>query len=228
MPNHTTTILEVRGKNKKDIKAFVDAIKTGKQIKRGWLQEELIDEYDFDLLLPVPPEIAATQSPTTIVTEEEYKAEVERRKNLPEDAIERQHGIGMPITQAMADDYKKRFGHTNWYDWRVANYGTKWGMYDVEFCGFTADKVAMFTYSTAWSPASQYFLTVSKQFPTLTFQHFYADEGGGFLGSETFRNGKCVKEEELDWTSDEGIELRERLGVYYPEDEEEEVEGIGI
>lgn len=226
MPNHTTTILEVRGKSKKDVKAFVDAIKTGKKIERGFLEKELIDEYDFERLFPMPEELRGTISPTKIVSQEEYDKAVKAKK-VAEAAEENADPFirTLPITQEMSDRFRAEYGYDNWYDWMCENYGTKWGMYDVEFGGFdTRGLVAKFFYSTAWSPASQYFLHVSKQFPTLTFQHFYADEGGGFLGHETFKNGKCVEQTELDWDGDEGIELRERLGVYYPEDEEEECE----
>ena len=48
--------------------------------------------------------------------------------------------------------------------------------------------------------------------------------GGAFLGSETIVDGRFISEEELDWDSDDGIELREGLGRYWPEDAEDEVE----
>ena len=64
-------------------------------------------------------------------------------------------------------------------------------------------------------------LNVSKDYPTLEFYHEFADEGGGFLGSETIVDGRIISEEELEWDSDDGIELREGLGRYWPEDEEE-------
>ena len=35
-------------------------------------------------------------------------------------------------------------------------------------------------------------------------------------------NGSVISEEEFDWNSDDGIELREGLGRYWPEDEEDE------
>jgi hypothetical protein len=37
-------------------------------------------------------------------------------------------------------------------------------------------------------------------------------------------DGRIISEEELDWNSDDGIELREGLGRYWPEDAEDEVE----
>jgi len=215
MPNHVSTILEVRG-DKKELEAFVAAIKTGKQIEYNC---GVVDEYDFDLLLPPPPELLRVGSPTRIVSEEEYQAALKEYETLPDDSIAK--AIGLPITQAMSDDYKSRFSADNWYDWRCANYGTKWGMYEINFGGFVASDTVLFTYDTAWSPATEYYLNIGKKFPTLRFTHYFGDEGGGFLGFETIENGVVVSSTELGWNSDEGIELRERLGMYYPEDEEE-------
>ena len=66
-------------------------------------------------------------------------------------------------------------------------------------------------------------LMLSKEYPKCEFYHEFADEGGSFLGSETIVDGRIISEEELDWDSDDGIELREGLGRYWPEDAEEEV-----
>ena len=219
MPNHTATILEIRG-DKKLLQAFVAAIKTGKKIEHEWTGEE-VDEYEFDLLLPVPKELVRTMSPSTIVSEEEYLMAVEDDKDSSQE-----NTIGLPLTQAMSEDYKKRFGHDNWYAWRNANYGTKWGMYSVEFSGFATHDTIAFTYNTAWSPATKYFVNISPQFPSLSFRHMFADEGGGFLGYEVIKNGKMEEAVELDWNSERGIALREDLGCYCPEDEEEEAVGI--
>ena len=39
-------------------------------------------------------------------------------------------------------------------------------------------------------------------------------------------NSELPSEEELEWDSDDGIELREGLGRYWPEDAEDEVECV--
>lgn len=222
MPNHISTILEIRG-DRKQLKAFVKALKTGKKVKNPWSIEE-VDEYDFDRLLPMPKELEGTQSPTTILTEEEYLKAVEdfkkKAKDLSPQELANMTGIG--ITQAMSDDYKKRFGFDNWYAWRNAMYGTKWGMYEVSFDGIKGN-TAFFSYQTAWSPATAYFVNISPQFPDLEFKHMFADEGGGFLGYEVIKNGVIKESTELEWDSDRGIALREDLGCYSPEDEEEVV-----
>jgi len=211
MPNHVGTVLRLSG-DEKQIKKFVADIKVkGKE------------EYDFDLLLPVPVELQNTTSPTRIVSEKEYQQAVAKAEEAQE-AFKRgeitqlnlECSLQLPITQEMSDDYNARFGCDNWYEWRRKNYGTKWGMYDVQFDGET------FFYSTAWSPATAYFVNISKKYPKISFRHEFADEGGGFVGYEIIKNGKVIESTEYDWASDKGIEIRETVGYYYPEDEEEE------
>jgi hypothetical protein len=214
MPNHVSTILKLSG-DSKQIKKFIADIKVkGKE------------EYDFDLLLPVPVELQNTTSPTRIVSEAEYQQAVAKAEAAKEAfkrgeirQIELEFSLQLPITQAMSDDFKNRFGFDNWYEWRLKIYGTKWGMYNVEF-----DGVDGFSYDTAWSPASEYFLTVSKKYPKVNFTHEFADEGGGFVGFETICNGQTILAEDFDWHSRKGIAARERLGYYSPENEEEEAE----
>jgi hypothetical protein len=104
----------------------------------------------------------------------------------------------------------------DWYEWRITNWGTKWDCYDVE--NWEGNSIR---YYTAWSPATNYFLEVSLRYPNLTFTHAYADEGAGFVGSQSISEGKVTDGNDLDWDSHVGIALREELGVYYPEDENE-------
>jgi hypothetical protein len=104
-----------------------------------------------------------------------------------------------------------------WYEWRIENWGTKWNCYDHH--GDWND--SEITFFTAWSPPSAFFLHVSKSYPDVTFKLEFADEGAGFLGSETIKDGELDTETAYAWDSDEGKALREKLGVYFPEDEEE-------
>lgn len=219
MPNHVATILHVSGPEA-DVEKFVESIR----------EDE--DTYDFDKLLPVPDEIAGTVSPTRCVSEEEY-IEAVAAKNQAEldfaagkiDEFTLKMAQQMPMTEARAAELRKKYGATDWYDWRLNNYGTKWGMYEVEYRGTCSGKVssAEFYYMTAWSPATEYFLAVSQKFPTLTFYHEYADEGGWFVGAESIQDGEIIDTFEGDWNSGEGLDIRIRVG-YGPWDEDEEEE----
>lgn len=125
----------------------------------------------------------------------------------------------------VGDDGK--FKMPDWYEWRITNWGTKWDCYDHHGgWEFDLDEEAMsfyaeISYYTAWSPATEYFKKVSKAYPSLVFHQTYADEGGGFVGEDEIMNGVIESVHDYDWESEKGIELREKLGYYYPEDEEE-------
>ena len=163
----------------------------------------------------------STQEEINATWDEWYKRKDEGK--LEKWELEQGRPMGLGITQDTYDTLIKEYGVSNWYDWSVLNWGTKWDCYDVrEWNIAVADEemTATIYYETAWSPATQLWLTVSQQYPTLTFFHEFADEGGGFLGDETIHNGTVIEENEYDWDEDDGITLREGLGRYWPEDEE--------
>jgi len=216
MPNHTANNFTVTGPVA-DVKRF---------LKQAAGSDK---ELSFDSLLPLPTVLKGSTAPVRIQTQAEIDAtwaEWNKRKDegkLEKWELEQGRPMGLGVTQETYDTLMKEHGVSNWYDWSVLNWGTKWDCYDVrEWNIAVADEEMSATiyYETAWSPATQLWLTVSQQYPTLTFFHEFADEGGGFLGDETIHNGTVIEENEYDWDDDDGITLREGLGRYWPEDEE--------
>jgi hypothetical protein len=219
MPNNTANNFTITG-YKDDVLRFVAQAKS----EDG--------ELDFNRLLPMPEDLRGTSSPTRIRTQEEIDkiwADWRDRSNKGDlDSFEMERPFGLGITQAQHDEFILKYGYDNWYDWCIFNWGTKWDCYDVTEWSIhdreDGTMSATIYYETAWSPATALWMKVSKDYPKCEFYHEYADEGGGFLGSETIMDGRIISEEELDWNSDDGIELREGLGRYWPEDAEDEVE----
>jgi hypothetical protein len=219
MPNHISTNFRVTGPTA-EVKRF---------IKDAAGKDSVLS---LDSLLPMPSELLMVSSPVRIMTQEEIDqiwVEWNKRKDEGKlSSFEMERPMGLGITQAKYDEFILKYGYADWYDWSIFNWGTKWNAYDVtewsinECSEYTAS--ATIYYETAWSPATALWLNVSKEYPTLEFYHEFADEGGAFLGSETIVDGRFISEEELDWDSDDGIELREGLGRYWPEDAEDEVE----
>jgi hypothetical protein len=80
-----------------------------------------------------------------------------------------------------------KYGHKDWYDWANANWGTKWGDYEVSLTDQSelgnGIKSVSFTYTTAWSPAVNGIVKVSGMFPTLKFLGTYDESGMGFFGA---------------------------------------------
>jgi hypothetical protein len=216
MPNHTANNFTVTGP-KADVLRFVAQIKGTDS------------EIDFNKVLPIPEVLRGTSSPTRIVTQEQIDDEwVEWNKRKEEGKLgefEKDHPFGLGITQAQSSELVAKYGYDNWYDWCIFHWGTKWNAYDVTEWSINEDgdnSSATIYYETAWSPVTALWMWVSNDYPTLDFYHEYADEGGAFLGSETIREGRIISTEEYEWDSDDGIELREQLGRYWPEDDEVE------
>ena len=219
MPNHTANNFTVTGP-KADVLRFVAQIKGTDS------------ELDFNKVLPIPEVLRGTSSPTRIVTQEQIDNEwVEWNKRKEEGKLgefEKERPFALGITQAQSSELVAKYGYDNWYDWCIFHWGTKWNAYDVTEWSINEghwngyNSCATIYYETAWSPVTALWMWVSNDYPTLDFYHEYADEGGAFLGSETIRDGGIISTEEYDWDSDDGIELREKLGRYWPEDDEVE------
>lgn len=115
---------------------------------------------------------------------------------------------GDPAKQAeqllIEADMLAKYGHKDWYDWAIQNWGTKWGDYDYMSASLnvidtweTADITLAF--HTAWGPFDEKFWKkVSADFPTLQFSITYEEPGMVFCGAETYRNGERVFERYID------------------------------
>lgn len=66
----------------------------------------------------------------------------------------------------------------NWYNWNVANWGTKWDACDVGTDRDTDDWLD-YEFQTAWSPAEPVFSAMAAQHPDLEFE-FYCEEEQGW------------------------------------------------
>ena len=78
-----------------------------------------------------------------------------------------------------------KYGHDNWYDWALENWGTKWGFYDG---GVINDDSVYFM--TAWATPYKAIQKLSEKFPSVTIKVQYADEDFGHnVGEYTFLNG---------------------------------------
>lgn len=81
-------------------------------------------------------------------------------------------------------------GFFTWYEWSVANWGTKWNAYGQNDKRNTADTIH---FETAWSAPLALIAELSKLFPECTLQFDYADEDSGSnAGLVTFKNGEPV------------------------------------
>lgn len=97
------------------------------------------------------------------------------------------------------------YGKNNWYDWSVANWGTKWNAY-----GFEPDtdhsKEKEIRFLTAWSAPHPILEKLAKLFPDVKLEHEWADEDIGM------NCGRCVYYD------------GERIEEYYPESQKDRLE----
>lgn len=191
MPNHVTNILRFEG-DEEQIKALKEKIK-GEPFDDG--TPCLID---FSNIIPFPKELEGTRSPAQIVSQEEYD-EWMRKYNAGE--LNEWEKDSKPLTQELSEELIRKYRANNWYDWKIANWDTKWGAYSQDIMEDGA-----ITFQTAWSTPTKVLKRLSELFPEVTITLEYADEDFGHnCGVVEFNDG-CA-----DYIESEGYELANRI-----------------
>jgi hypothetical protein len=192
MPNHITNRLTIIG--------------TEEQVAqvRAEIKGDKEDQYiDFHKIAPIPKELEGTISPMRIISQEEY--DIQEKKIATNDLTENEKnwGISRGLTQALADEYKKKFGHCDWYGWQTSNWGTKWNAYEQ-----VEHDANVIEFDTAWSTPYSLLVNLSKKYPQVTFEVEYADEDFGYnVGKYVLLNGETIEENIPDGGSQEAIEM---------------------
>lgn len=112
---------------------------------------------------------------------------------------------------------KALHGHTNWYDWALANWGTKWNSYSLSWVS-ELPGVLHFLFDTAWSPPEPIFQSLAERYPGLVFDVKCFDEGWCFAGSGQFNGDDDF---EIFGANDHYYEL---VYGHSPQDDSEECE----
>jgi len=144
-----------------------------REVLKDYLAEEGEGTFlDFNKIIPMPPELEGTTSPSD---------------------------------------------GPNWYDWRVANWGTKWNSSEAQI-----DEDCI-SFGTAWSPP----LPVIAHLSELTgkaFVIYYIEEGMDYCGKTTFTPEGEHEIEEYDSIEDASQELKDFFGYEEEDDCDEEEE----
>lgn len=74
------------------------------------------------------------------------------------------------LAKKYISNYEK-YGYVDWYDWRCANWGTKWDLSQLDY-----NKDTMI-FETAWGFAGKVILELSRKYPEAVFECIFADEG---------------------------------------------------
>jgi hypothetical protein len=99
------------------------------------------------------------------------------------DTVSGSHGQGTPEQTALEDQQAanvKQYGYPTWYEWKIANWGTKW---DVGDCIATVSDdgySVTLTFDTAWSPPIGAYEKLTEL--GFTIKAFYYEPGMQFAG----------------------------------------------
>lgn len=114
----------------------------------------------------------------------------------------------------IALDNIKKYGYKDWYDWNIANWGTKWDTCHV-YVETTDDEITL-EFQTAWSTPEPVFLKLAEQYPDLMIDIDYADEDfGNNCGNYNYADG--------EWHYEVGdYKFARTMWGYEPEEEDNE------
>jgi Ferredoxin-like domain in Api92-like protein len=177
MPNWVYTSLTLEG-SKDQINSFI--------------KDNGDEQLSFDKLLPTPEELLNHDYPVRIMSQEQID-DMWEKFGKSKYTIHQTYPFGLGITRKQQIHLIKTYGVDNWYDWSINNWGTKWDASDIgNWVIEPTGRSASIRYSTAWSPATKFFLSVSINYPDIIFTHKFVDEGFGFVGYESIQNGKVI------------------------------------
>ncbi len=156
---------------------------------------------DLNSFIPMPEELKGTTAPSS----------------PPRDATE----LELARHEKQMAERIEKYGADNWYDWRIANWGTKWGTYDGGMDNPTPNTIVC-TFQTAWNLPDKVFEVMAEMYPTLTFQIACVEEAGFFVGDIKIVNGVI---DETGMSNDETVwkeYAKKLMGWDFEEDDEEE------
>ncbi len=199
MPNHITNILRFRG-DRLTIKDMLKKIKNDKFV---------FPSIDFNKLIPMSEDLNITCGSSTDRGLKAYKDFIEvytlcgTREgldllNVPEESEKAFLDLRTDVDHFDWELGKKAFqnelkyGTSSWYEWCVANWGTKWNAYDFEKI---EDEKNTIKFSTAWSAPHPVIAKLAELYPDIEIEHEWADEDIGFnCGKYIYRSGGRVEE----------------------------------
>lgn len=178
MPNHVTNLLKVEG-NEQRVKELFTLVHTDKSM------------FDFEQIIPMPESLHITSGSNVdnaiaILTDDTQKfTEMLEWAWVKEDNIFSVEKLKEKLMENLSPedieqgkialDNLQKYGHKDWYSWRIANWGTKWNAYSIKKIDDCSIK-----FDTAWGTPFPICEQLSKMFPDLTLTVSFADEDIGY------------------------------------------------
>ena len=197
MPNWVRTRLTFNGEQNR-VAEIKELVKTTGKDDEG---KDYTNEFDFNKIVPMPEELDIPSSSSGdwgmrylllnakdsfLWTEDDrsFMERMEKYKEKNPDRFNEDIELGKKYLSNIA-----KYGHKDWYSWRIEHYGTKWGACEVEW---VSDNCVEF--ETAWSFCHPIVKKLSEMFPDVAIEFSYSDEDAG---SNT-ATGTIKNTEEID------------------------------
>ena len=156
MPNWCYNTVRISGHGNYKVEKLMEAVK-GKLVEQDG--KEYQAPFSFNSIVPMPEDIRDTTSPTR---------------------------ISETNTQEQVDALQEKYGVTNWYDWAIKNWGTKWDLnafHDDTQVDYHEDaNEVTYRFDTAWSPPQLVHEALVEQYPAVNISWHYDEPDMEFSG----------------------------------------------
>ena len=161
MPNWTSNSIRIAGVEA-DLRAFLEAVKSQGQI------------LDFNRLIPMPELLKHSARGRRTIDGKKvsswYVIDTGDRAHPDNDNFR--------CFTAKEEAALKKIGHTDWYSWAWANWGTKWNASHAEIAeDCAAQGYVQIRFDTAWTPPIRILEKMFQTFPKLSFVCTWENEG---------------------------------------------------
>ncbi len=177
MPNHTSNRLLVTADAE-----TLESIFTAHFDATGTL--------DLNTIVPMPDAVRNSTSGSG-----SHQAQKLLSEGVPVESLLESPETDEPVKAALR--LYQDFGYVSWYEWALANWGTKWNCYEGSVDVVAGSLEALF--QSAWCPPLPAIAALSGRYPDAVFCLDALDEGGGFAVTDTFRGGRRVLCRSWDW-----------------------------
>lgn len=162
MPNWTENTIRAEGVEA-DIREFLERVRGPDEA------------FDFNRIIPMPEMLRHTATGRRAFDGQECRSWYVINPELKpgDDGYETNERPFTPEEEAALKD----IGYTDWYEWSVANWGTKWNACHVSIHELPEEDGAVeIAFDTAWAAPFPIFKQLTALFPRLAFEFAWTDE----------------------------------------------------
>ena len=149
-------------------------------------------DVDFELIMPIPPDLKDYWTGSTVSLEEQAKEIIKCKLEYGN----QQHLI--PMTEKDKERFRELYGAGDWYDWCVQNWGCKWNA-QTDYCN--SDEVG---FQTPWEEPYNWIHHLSLKFPKHVITVDWEEEQGyGEVYTITAGKKEIIEDWEISEWGDE-------------------------